>query len=74
MAQEKVIPSVAAIKTEIQAIISHLCDIEPMVYISGYQPAQKWLKDRAGQKLSFNDILHYQKIIKARNKSLNAGN
>jgi predicted helicase len=34
-------------------------------YIGGYQPAQKWLKDRRGRQLSFEDILHYQKIIKA---------
>ncbi|MGE0082949.1 MAG: type ISP restriction/modification enzyme [Desulfococcaceae bacterium] len=34
-------------------------------YIGGYQPAQKWLKDRKGRKLDFADILHYQKIISA---------
>jgi len=34
-------------------------------YIGGYQPAQKWLKDRQGRELSFDDILHYQKIIVA---------
>jgi predicted helicase len=34
-------------------------------YIGGYQPAQKWLKDRKGRSLSFEDILHYQKIIAA---------
>ncbi|MBK8513817.1 MAG: N-6 DNA methylase [Saprospiraceae bacterium] len=34
-------------------------------YIGGYQPAQKWLKDRKGRKLDFDDILHYQKIIVA---------
>lgn len=34
-------------------------------YIGGYQPAQKWLKDRKGRKLDFDDILHYQKIIAA---------
>lgn len=34
-------------------------------YIGGYQPAQKWLKDRKGRTLDFGDILHYQKIIKA---------
>ncbi len=34
-------------------------------YIGGYQPAQKWLKDRKGRKLEFEDILHYQKIIVA---------
>ena len=34
-------------------------------YIVGYQPAQKWLKDRKGRTLAFDDILHYQKIIVA---------
>ncbi|MGE4499756.1 MAG: type ISP restriction/modification enzyme [Hydrogenovibrio sp.] len=34
-------------------------------FIGGYQPAQKWLKDRQGRELSFDDILHYQKIIVA---------
>ena len=34
-------------------------------YIGGYQPAQKWLKDRKGRELDYNDILHYQKIIVA---------
>jgi predicted helicase len=34
-------------------------------YIGGYQPAQKWLKDRKDRTLDFNDILHYQKIIVA---------
>jgi len=34
-------------------------------YIGGYQPAQKWLKDRKDRELNFDDILHYQKIIVA---------
>lgn len=34
-------------------------------YIGGYQPAQKWLKDRKGRTLGFEDIMHYQKIIVA---------
>ena len=34
-------------------------------YIGGYQPAQKWLKDRKGRELTFEDILYYQKIIVA---------
>ena len=34
-------------------------------YIGGYQPAQKWLKDRKDRSLEFDDILHYQKIIVA---------
>ncbi|PEQ10653.1 DNA methyltransferase [Novosphingobium sp. PC22D] len=32
--------------------------------IGGYEPAQKWLKDRKGRALSWDDIRHYQKIIK----------
>lgn len=33
-------------------------------FIGGYQPAQKWLKDRKGRALSFDDVKHYQKILK----------
>ena len=33
-------------------------------YIGGYQPAQKWLKDRKGRALSYDDIRHYQNIVK----------
>ena len=34
-------------------------------FIGGYQPAQKWLKDRKGAALDYTDIRHYQKIIAA---------
>lgn len=34
------------------------------LYVGGYQPAQKWLKDRRGHLLSWEDIGHYQKIVK----------
>ncbi len=34
-------------------------------FIGGYQPAQKWLKDRKDRTLSFDDIRHWQKIIVA---------
>ncbi len=34
-------------------------------YIGGYQPCQKWLKDRKDRELSYEDILHYQKIVVA---------
>jgi hypothetical protein len=34
-------------------------------YIGGYQPAQKWLKDRKDRTLTYEDIFHYQKIIVA---------
>ena len=33
-------------------------------HIGGYQPAQKWLKDRKGRSLSWDDITHYQNIVK----------
>ena len=32
-------------------------------YIGGYQPAQKWLKDRKGRRLEYDDVEHYRKII-----------
>jgi predicted helicase len=32
-------------------------------FIGGYQPAQKWLKDRKGMTLSFEDVKHYGHII-----------
>jgi len=34
-------------------------------FIGGYQPAQKWLKDRHGRTLTFDDIRHYQRMIVA---------
>lgn len=33
-------------------------------WIGGYQPAQKWLKDRRGRQLSTEDLIHYQRILK----------
>lgn len=38
-------------------------DIAWNFWIGGYQPAQKWLKDRKGRTLTNEDIEHYQKII-----------
>jgi predicted helicase len=34
-------------------------------YIGGYQSAQKWLKDRKGRVLDFDQIQHYQRILAA---------
>lgn len=34
-------------------------------YIGGYQPAQKWLKDRKWRVLTWEDISHYQEMIVA---------
>jgi predicted helicase len=44
---------------------SNVPEIAWSFYIGGYQPAQKWLKDRKDRELSYDDILHYQKIIVA---------
>jgi len=33
-------------------------------YIGGYQPAQKWLKDRKRRTLGYDDVVHYQRIIR----------
>ena len=34
-------------------------------FIGGYQPAQKWLKDRRGRTLTPADVLHYEHIPRA---------
>ena len=34
-------------------------------FIGGYQPAQKWLKDRKGRRLSPSDVVHYARILRA---------
>ena len=44
---------------------SNVPEVSWNFFIGGYQPAQKWLKDRKDRELSYEDILHYQKIIVA---------
>lgn len=39
-------------------------------YIGGYQPLQKWLKDRRERELSMEDIEHYQKMIVSINETI----
>lgn len=34
-------------------------------HVGGYQVCEKWLKDRQGQKLSYDDKEHYKKIVMA---------
>jgi predicted helicase len=38
--------------------------------IGGYQVLQKWLKDRKNRKLSFDDLMHYQKIVVALKRTM----
>lgn len=39
-------------------------------YIGGYQPLEKWLKDRKGRVLSFDEITHYQYMVYAITKTI----
>ena len=39
-------------------------------HIGGYQVCEKWLKDRKGRKLGYEDIEHYQKIVVALKETL----
>jgi len=34
-------------------------------HVGGYQVCHKWLKDRKGRRLTFDDIKHYQRIVAA---------
>ncbi len=34
-------------------------------HVGGYQVCHKWLKDRKGRTLSFNDVQHYQRVVSA---------
>jgi len=34
-------------------------------FVGGYQVCQKWLKDRKGRTLSYEDIEHYQQVVAA---------
>ena len=46
----------------------YICDVPQVAWefhIWGYQPAQKWLKDRKWRTLTWEDIGHYQQMIVA---------
>lgn len=34
-------------------------------HVGGYQVCEKWLKDRKGRKLSYDDIQHWQRMVVA---------
>jgi len=43
-------------------------NVQPEVWgyhIGGYQVCQKWLKDRKGRQLSYDDLTHYRSIVAA---------
>ena len=39
-------------------------------HVGGYQVCKKWLKDRRGRTLSFDDLTHYQKTVVALNETI----
>ncbi len=39
-------------------------------HIGGYQVCEKWLKDRKGRKLTYEDTRHYQQIVSALNETI----
>jgi len=39
-------------------------------HIGGYRVAEKWLKDRKGRQLSFEDIMHYHEVVAALARTL----
>jgi hypothetical protein len=44
----------------------YFAGVEPETWamqIGGYQPLHKWLKDRKGRTLSFDDALHYMQMV-----------
>lgn len=61
----KKFPSYAEGRVAINAL-QHFKDISPEVWshtIGGYQPAEKWLKDRRGRTLTTDDLRHYQRML-----------
>ncbi|MGI4787344.1 MAG: type ISP restriction/modification enzyme [Janthinobacterium lividum] len=47
--------------------------IPPAVWafqVGGYQVCQKWLKDRKGRTLTFDDIKHYQGVVAAQGETI----
>ena len=45
--------------------IEKIENILKLLCVGGYQVCQKWLKDRRGRRLDYEDICHYQKIAVA---------
>ncbi|MFK5976259.1 MAG: N-6 DNA methylase [Sulfurovum sp.] len=57
--------NIVTLRINDEVSISNIPLISWEFYIGGYQPAQKWLKDRVGRTLSRTDMKHYNKIINA---------
>lgn len=47
--------------------------VSPQVWafhIGGYQVCQKWLKDRKGRQLTYDDLTHYQRVVSALSETM----
>ncbi len=40
--------------------------------VGGYQPCHKWLKDRIGRQLTYDDLTHYQRMVVALHETIRA--
>lgn len=39
-------------------------------YVGGYQVLDKWLKDRRGRQLTYDDLTHYQRVVVALQRTM----
>lgn len=39
-------------------------------YVGGYQPLEKWLKDRQGRQLSYDELTHYRQMVAALGRTI----
>ena len=53
-------------------VLAELFGVEPhhLRFGGGYRVAEKWLKDRKGRALSYDDLTHYQSVIAALARTL----
>ena len=56
---------VGKVKINETQYFDHIPEAAYNFYIGGYQPLQKWLKDRKGEALTFEDIRHYEEMVHA---------
>ena len=45
-----------------------------LFHVGGYQVLDKWLKDRRGRQLSYDDLTHYQRVVVALQRTMEVMN
>lgn len=53
-----------------QQYFGHVSTTAWLSSIGGYEPAQKWLKDRKGRTLNHDDVSHYRKILESLSRTV----